>query len=81
MTVAAGAVAYSFPSVIVPQNLIVEPTVWIYGDGSGSSYNFAPRGLSYLINDTSRVLQGIRCSVVDGVITVPPFILPSTNSY
>lgn len=39
-------VAYSFPSIIVPKN--IQP-----------AYALAPHGLACLINDNSRVLQGI----------------------
>lgn len=43
------AVVYSFPSIIVPKNII--PVV--------DSYLLAPRGLAYLNNYSSRTLQGL----------------------
>lgn len=38
-------VAYSFPSIIVPKN--IQP------------FTHLPRGLAYLVNDRSRILQGL----------------------
>lgn len=66
-----GTVAYSFPSIIVPQNLIKETLVDlmpIEGVGllTAKGYNFAPRGLAYLIGGSSRVLQGIETGVFYG---------------
>lgn len=43
-------VAYSFPSIIVPKN--IQPV-----------YSMAPHGLAYLINDQSRILQGLNTTV------------------
>ena len=63
-TAAVGsAVAYSFPSIIVPRNLIATPDdaeIEFYRHEilKSTDYFMAPRGLAYLINDRSRSLQG-----------------------
>lgn len=44
-----GTVVYSFPAIIVPKNIVV-PAI---------GYNLSPRGLAYLLNDNSRILQGV----------------------
>ena len=60
---AVGAtVAYSFPSIVVPKN--IQPV---------SAYPIGPYGLAYLINDQSRVLQGLSLS------TFPDLNSPVTN--
>lgn len=50
MATAGTAVAYSFPSVIVPKNIT-------------TVYSRMPRGLTFLINDQTRVLQGVSSSM------------------
>ena len=56
-----GTIAYSFPSIIVPRNLIVPAeSMWVYPTHFGmSGYLLAPKGLAFLINDSSRILQGM----------------------
>lgn len=52
MATAGASVAYSFPSIIVPKNIIaVESVIPAECVIRKQGYNLAPRGLTYLIDD------------------------------
>lgn len=44
-----GMVVYSFPSIIIPKNIVIPVT----------GYNLTPRGLTFLLDDKTRILQGV----------------------
>lgn len=62
MTVASGAVAYSFQSIIVPRNLSgltmldIAPMTPEWPIIVGTDYGY-PHGLAYIIDNRNRILQ------------------------
>ena len=55
MAAVGGAIAYAFPPVIVPQNLMsCGHPLWTQDRGF-----HIPCGLSYVVNDGSKVFQGL----------------------
>ncbi len=73
MTVAAGTVAYSFPSIIVPQNLIKVIDSDLIADFYHQQVLLSkdwfmlnrPMGLTYMISNGNRVLRGFDTSTFE----------------
>lgn len=71
-----GAVAYSFPSIIVPKNIMLASFAEAILNSNPVAYwplyNQAPNGLIFLLDDRARSLQGFQ-TILDARTIIKPF--------